>query len=155
MVGGDEEGFTRVLDILEIYGKKIVYIGESGSGQATKMVNQVCVAGVIQSLAEALSLGKKMGLDMTKVLSCISEGAAGSWQMKNRSDTMLKDQFPLGFAVEHILKDLKIVSMEGDKKMANLEMTKKILTNYQKLVDAGLGRLDSSALIKLTNDDPS
>lgn len=150
MVGGDQDKFEEILPVLRCYGKKIVYIGKTGDGQRAKIVNQICVACVIQGLAEGLALGKKMGLDMERTIEAIKEGAAGSWQMQNRSSNMLKNLYPLGFAVDLMAKDLGIVVSEGEKVDADLETTKIILERYKKIIKNGGGQKDSSALLQLT-----
>lgn len=150
MVGGDQDKFQEILPILQCYGKKIVYIGKTGDGQRAKIVNQICVAGVIQGLAEGIALGKKLGLNMERTLEAIKEGAAGSWQMQNRASNMLKNLYPLGFAVDLMAKDLDIVIKEGEKLNADLETTKIILNRYKKIIEKGGGQNDSSALLQLT-----
>lgn len=150
MVGGDRDRFEEILPVLQCYGKKIVYIGKTGDGQRAKIVNQICVASVIQGLAEGLALGKKMGLDMERTIEAIKEGAAGSWQMQNRASNMLKNLYPLGFAVDLMAKDLNIVVSEGEKIGADLETTKIILKRYKKIIENGGGQKDSSALLQLT-----
>jgi 3-hydroxyisobutyrate dehydrogenase len=106
MVGGEPAAFERAKPVLDLYARSCALIGPAGSGQLTKMVNQICVVGVIQGLAEGLNFGKRAGLDMDKVLSVITKGAATSWQMENRSQTMLEDRFDFGFAADWMRKDL-------------------------------------------------
>ena len=109
MVGGDKEKFNEIENILYTYSKFIKYMGESGSGQLTKMVNQICIAGLIQGLSEGMNFSEKVGLDANKVVEVISKGAAQSWQMDNRWETMSKDFYDHGFAVDLMRKDLDII----------------------------------------------
>ena len=123
--------------------------GPVGSGQLTKMVNQICIAGLLQGLSEGIRFGMLSGLDIKKVVDVISKGAAGSWQMQNRAETMAKDKFDFGFAIELMHKDLQICIEESNKNRANLPITKLIDDFYVKLIDQGYNRFDTSSLIKL------
>ena len=107
MVGGDQGDFDKALDKIDCYSKKVKLLGKSGSGQLAKMVNQICIAGLVQGLSEAINFGQKAGLNMEDVIEVISKGAAQSWQMENRYKTMLEDKFDFGFAVDWMRKDLK------------------------------------------------
>lgn len=149
MVGGDQATFDQATLILKPYTKAIALLGPAGSGQLAKMVNQICVAGVIQGLAEGLNFGKQAGLDMEAVAQVISAGAAGSWQMDNRAQTMLNDQFDFGFALDWMVKDLDICAGEAKNICADLPHTELIHTRYKQLQQMGAGREDTSALIKL------
>jgi len=149
MAGGDRNDFERVLKIMSSYGKKINLIGDSGSGQICKMVNQICIAGLVQGLSEALSFGKKSNLDMSKVLEVISKGAAQSWQMDNRAKTMLNDEFDFGFAVNWMCKDLNICFDHAQSINAKLPITEIVKKNYEIIRDSHNSRWDTSSLIKL------
>ena len=149
MVGGEEDPYLKVKPVLESYGKAIELIGPSGSGQITKMINQICIAGLVQGLSEALAFGKKSKLDMEKVLKVISKGAAQSWQMENRYRTMLDGKFDFGFAVDWIRKDLSICLEEAKKNNAKLPITKIIDKYYSEVQNNGGSRWDTSSLISL------
>ena len=131
------------------YSKTIVKIGPSGHGQLTKMVNQLCIAGLLQGLAEAIALGKSSNLNMLKVYEAISGGAAQSWQMDNRFITMIDDKFDFGFAVDLMIKDLKIAINHAKTNHLELEISKNVLKKYKKLSSKNMGNLDTSSLIKL------
>ncbi|AGH98359.1 NAD(P)-dependent oxidoreductase [Micavibrio aeruginosavorus] len=149
MCGGDRTAYDKVAPILKaVYAREIRHMGPSGTGQLTKMVNQMCIAGVLQGLAEGLSFGMKSGLDMDEVLAVISAGSAQSWQMENRGKTMVRDQFDFGFAVDWIYKDLGIALDEAKNNGANLPVTAQIREFYKELADQGHGRCDASVLIK-------
>lgn len=148
MCGGKKQDFDRVFDILQAYGISVRLMGASGSGQLCKMVNQICLAGVVQGLAEGLAFGKKAGLDMMAVLDVISKGAAGSWQMSNRGQTMIEDKFDFGFAVDWMRKDLGICLDEAKTNGAVLPVTALIDQFYGDIVANHGGRLDTSSLIK-------
>ena len=152
MCGGSEPDYQRAAAIFNAYAGSHALIGPAGSGQLTKMVNQVCVAGVLQGLAEGLKLGEKAGLDMPKVLEVIANGAAGSWQMSNRGASMLAREFDFGFAIDWMRKDLGIVEQEAEKFGAPLTMTRQIHALYDALSQAGRGRQDTSALIAAADD---
>ena len=149
MIGGDNEPFNKSINVLKSYGKAIELIGNSGSGQLTKMINQICIAGLVQALSEALEFGKKSNLDMDKVLKVISKGAAQSWQMENRSKTMLNNEFEFGFAVDWMRKDLSICFNEAKKISANLPITEIIDNYYSEVQKKGGNRWDTSSLISL------
>ena len=149
MVGGKEKPFEIIKPILKSYSKAIELIGESGSGQLTKMVNQICIAGLVQGLSEAMAFGEKSKLDMEKVLKVISKGAAQSWQMENRYRTMLDDKFDFGFAVDWMRKDLSYCFNEAKKNNSKLPITKIVDEYYQKVQENGGNRWDTSSLISL------
>ena len=149
MLGGGNKNSLIVRKLLKTFAKSIVHVGPNGHGQLTKMVNQICIAGLLQALSEALSFGSQKKLDMNKVLDAISRGAAQSWQMENRAETMLNDKFNFGFAVDLMIKDLKIALLEAKSLDLNLKVTKDILNRYKKLSDEGYGSYDTSSLIKL------
>ena len=148
MVGGDAAVFDRALPLLECYAKACTRIGPVGDGQRAKMVNQVCIAGVVQGLSEALHLAKRGGLDIEAVIGAISKGAAQSWQMENRWETMVNDQFEFGFAVEWMRKDLAIALEEAERVGAKLDMTKLVDGYYAEVEELGGRRYDTSSLIK-------
>ncbi len=149
MVGGDEDVFERAQPIIAAYAKAVTLMGPSGSGQLTKMVNQVCIAGLVQGLSEGLAFAEKAGLDGNLVLDVITKGAAGSWQMENRGRTMLERKFDFGFAVDWMRKDLDIVMTEAKRNGAKLPITAIIDQCYAEIQKQGGGRLDTSSLIKL------
>ncbi len=149
MMGGDQEAFETVVSIIrQAYGKEVRLIGPSGAGQTAKMLNQICIAATVQGLSEALAFGQKAGLNMEEVLAVISKGAAQSWQMENRSLTMLQDKFDFGFALDWMIKDLGIAIEESKRHGAKLPCTESIIEYYKELSAQGHGRLDTSALIK-------
>jgi 3-hydroxyisobutyrate dehydrogenase-like beta-hydroxyacid dehydrogenase len=147
MVGGDGEIFARAKPVMEAYAKAITLIGPVGSGQLAKMVNQICIAGVVQGLSEGLHFAKCAGLDAAKVISAISKGAAQSWQMENRWQTMVRDEFEFGFAVEWMRKDLKMALEAAAGNGANLEMAKLVDGFYAEVEELGGCRWDTSSLI--------
>ncbi len=149
MCGGTEAAFEAAQPALACYGARIVHMGTAGAGQLTKMVNQICIAGLLQGLAEGLHFGQQAGLDMERVLSVISGGAAQSWQMENRGKTMVADQFDFGFALDWMRKDLRICLAEADHNGSELPVTALVAQFYAALSNRGMGRLDTSALIKL------
>ena len=149
MVGGDKAAFEIAAPIIrQAYGKEVRLIGISGAGQTAKMLNQICIAATVQGLSEALAFGQKAGLNMEEVLAVISKGAAQSWQMENRSMTMLQDKFDFGFALDWMIKDLGIAIAEAQRHGAQLPGTETILSYYKELSANGDGRLDTSSLIK-------
>ena len=148
MCGGTEESYKRARPIISNYSKFSSLMGPSGSGQLTKMVNQICIAGLIQALAEGLNFSKKANLDGEKVLDVISKGAAGSWQMQNRGKSMLEDKFNFGFAVDWMKKDLNICLDEANLNKAKLPITALVNQFYSDVQDIGGGRFDTSSLIK-------
>ncbi len=151
MIGGDEKDYNTVKPVLASYGKAIELIGPSGSGQIAKMINQICIAGLVQGLSEAMAFGKKSNVDMEKVLSVISKGAAQSWQMENRYRTMLDGKFDYGFAVDWMRKDLSICFNEASKNGAMLPVTKIVDKYYEEVQKNGGNRFDTSSLITLLN----
>ena len=148
MVGGDQEDFDKALDKIDCYSKKVKLLGKSGSGQLAKMVNQICIAGLVQGLSEAINFGQKAGLNMEDVIEVISKGAAQSWQMENRYKTMLEDKFDFGFAVDWMRKDLKIAMEEAKNNGSLLPITEIIDKYYAEVQDMGGNRWDTSSLIK-------
>lgn len=148
MCGGAQADFDRSVPILEAYCANIVRIGEAGSGQSAKMVNQIAIAGVVQGLAEAVAFSKAEGLDTDAVLAAISKGAAGSWQMDNRWPTMVAGKFDFGFAVDWMRKDLRIVLEASAANGTNLTMTQLVDGFYAQIQQDGGGRLDTSSLAK-------
>ena len=151
MIGGDEKDYNTVKPVLTSYGKAIELIGPSGSGQIAKMINQICIAGLVQGLSEAMAFGKKSNVDMEKVLSVISKGAAQSWQMENRYRTMLDGKFDYGFAVDWMRKDLSICFNEADKNGAILPVTKIVDKYYEEVQKNGGNRFDTSSLMTLVD----
>jgi 3-hydroxyisobutyrate dehydrogenase len=147
MVGGDEDSFQRALPVIGAYAKAVTRIGPVGSGQLAKMVNQICIAGVVQGLAEGLHFAKKAGLDPAIVIESISKGAAQSWQMENRWQTMVNDEFEFGFAVDWMRKDLAIALAEAEQNGATLELTKLVDQFYAEVQSLGGRRWDTSSLI--------
>ena len=148
MVGGDLDAFKKSKPVMDLYGKKVEYMGDTGSGQQTKIINQICIGGLIQSLSEAIYFMKHTNLDPSKVLDVISSGAAQSWQMENRFKTMTENKFDFGFAVDLMRKDLSIAFRESEKYGIDLEITKIIDTFYEDLQKQGHNNLDTSSLIK-------
>ena len=149
MLGGGNKNSLIVRKLIKTFAKNIVPVGPNGHGQLTKMINQICIAGLLQGLSEALSFGRQKKLDMNKVLDAISQGAAQSWQMENRAETMLADKFNFGFAIDLMIKDLKIALIEANNLGLRLDVTKDVLKKYKKLSHKGHGSLDTSSLIKL------
>ena len=147
MVGGDEATFARAESIMNGYAKAITRIGPVGCGQLAKMVNQICIAGVVQGLAEGLHFAKRADLDVARVIEAISRGAAQSWQMENRWESMINDAFDFGFAVDWMRKDLSIAMAEAEQNGAILEMTELVDRFYAEVQDLGGGRWDTSSLI--------
>ena len=148
MVGGDLDAFKKSKPVMDLYGKKVEYMGDTGSGQQTKIINQICIGGLIQSLSEAIYFMKHTNLDPSKVLDVVSSGAAQSWQMENRFKTMTEDKFDFGFAVDLMRKDLSIAFRESEKYGIDLEITKIIDKFYEDLQKQGHNNLDTSSLIK-------
>lgn len=148
MVGGDLTALNNLEEILSTYAKSIVHIGKNGHGQIAKMVNQICIAGILQGLAEALEFGKSQNVDMQNIIKAISGGAAQSWQLDNRALTMLKDEFNFGFAIDLMIKDLEIIKKTQTSDSVSLNLTLDVLSKYQALSENGMGKLDTSALIK-------
>ena len=149
MVGGDETTFKKAEPVIDCYSQKVKLIGASGSGQLTKMMNQMCIAGAVQGLSEAINFGINAGLDMDIVMETISKGAAQSWQMENRYRTMTDDKFDYGFAVDWMRKDLAIVIEEAKRNGSPVPITEIIDGYYAKVQEMGGNRWDSSSLIAL------
>tara|TARA_B100001121_G_C18583746_1_gene571024 strand:+ start:56 stop:931 length:876 start_codon:yes stop_codon:yes gene_type:complete len=147
MCGGDQQAFDKAKPVLETYSKICKRIGESGAGQQTKMCNQIAIAGLVQGLSEALHFAEKAGLNGRDVVEVISQGAAGSWQMENRYETMLDDYFNHGFAVDWMRKDLKICLEASDQIGASLPVTALVNEFYKDVQKMGGGRWDTSSLI--------
>ena len=149
MIGGDQADFDKAKDKIDCYSKKMKLLGKSGSGQLAKMVNQICIGGLVQALSEAINFGINAGLKMEDVIEVISKGAAQSWQMENRYKTMIDDKFDFGFAVDWMRKDLKIALEEAKKNNSPLPITEVIDKYYAEVQDMGGNRWDTSSLISL------
>ncbi len=147
MCGGEQASFDRVSPILSAYGKNVALIGEAGSGQLTKMVNQICIAGLVQALAEGVNFAQSAGLDVEKVMGVVAGGAAQSWQMENRYQTMAKDEFDFGFAVDWMRKDLSIAIEEARRNGASVPVTAMVDQYYADVQKMGGKRWDTSSLI--------
>jgi 3-hydroxyisobutyrate dehydrogenase-like beta-hydroxyacid dehydrogenase len=147
MVGGSHADFERAAPVIDSYAKAITHIGPSGAGQLAKMVNQICIAGVVQGLAEGLHFADKAGLDPAVVIQSISKGAAQSWQMENRWQTMVKGEFEFGFAVDWMRKDLAIALEEAAENGAKLELTQLVDRFYAEVQALGGSRWDTSSLL--------
>ncbi|MBW2715046.1 MAG: NAD(P)-dependent oxidoreductase [Deltaproteobacteria bacterium] len=147
MVGGSKDAYERAKPLIDCYAKKSLRMGDAGSGQLTKMVNQICIAALIQGLSEGLHFARKSGLDAQRVVEVISQGAAQSWQMDNRAETMLAGQFDFGFAVDWMRKDLGIALAEAERIGAKLDVTALIDRYYAEVQEAGGSRFDTSSLI--------
>jgi len=145
----DQKVFDHVQPVFDAYAKACQRMGDAGSGQLTKMVNQICIAGVVSGLAEALNFAVRAGLDADQVVEVISKGAAQSWQMENRSKTMVRDEFEFGFAAQWMRKDLGICFDEAKNNGSDLTMTKLVDALYAKVVAMGGARWDTSSLMKL------
>lgn len=148
MCGGDESSYDAAEPVMQAYGRSIKRLGESGAGQLTKMVNQICIAGLVQGLSEGLHFAEKAGLDGRAVVEVIAGGAAGSWQMQNRYETMIDDEFEHGFAVDWMRKDLGICLSTADEVGASLPVTALVDQFYKDVQKQGGGRWDTSSLIK-------
>ena len=154
MAGGNEEAYDKAKSVFSVYSKFSKLMGGSGSGQLTKMVNQICIAGLVQGLAEGIHFSQKAGLNTKEVIDVISKGAAQSWQMVNRWETMLLDQYEHGFAVDHMRKDLRIAIEEAKSNSAKLEVTELIDFFYEEIQNMGGNRWDTSSLLRrLQNND--
>jgi 3-hydroxyisobutyrate dehydrogenase len=151
MCGGDDAPFEAMKPVALAFSRAVTRLGDTGAGQLAKMVNQICIAGLVQGLAEAVAFGSKAGLDMPAVLDVIGKGAAQSWQMDNRGKTMVEDKFDFGFAVDWMRKDLGLVLDESRRNGARLPATALIDQFYAELQSRGGGRWDTSSLIKLLN----
>jgi 3-hydroxyisobutyrate dehydrogenase-like beta-hydroxyacid dehydrogenase len=148
MCGGEKAAFARVEPILDHYAKGVTLMGPAGSGQLTKMVNQICIAGLIQGLAEGLHFAEQAGLDQSRVVEAIAQGAAGSWQMENRHTTMIDDQYEHGFAVDWMRKDLGICLEQARRLQARLPVTALVDQFYGDIQVMGGGRWDTSSLLR-------
>ncbi|MBB5204671.1 3-hydroxyisobutyrate dehydrogenase/2-hydroxy-3-oxopropionate reductase [Inhella inkyongensis] len=148
MCGGPQAAFAKAEPVLRLYAKAVTHLGESGAGQLAKMVNQICIAGVLQGLSEALAFGQRAGLDMPAVLKVIGQGAAQSWQMDQRGPTMLEDRFDFGFAVDWMRKDLGLVLDEARRNGSALPLTALVDQFYADVQAQGGGRWDTSSLIR-------
>jgi len=148
MVGGDKKDFDKAKNVIDCYSKKVQLLGPAGSGQLAKMVNQICIAGLVQGLSEAINFGLNAGLKMEDVIEVISKGAAQSWQMENRYKTMINDKFDFGFAVDWMRKDLKIALDESKKNNSSLPVTKIVDGYYEEIQRMGGNRWDTSSLIR-------
>ena len=148
MCGGDPEAFDAVQPVAMAFSRAFTRVGASGAGQLTKMVNQICIAGLVQGLSEAIAFGQRAGLDMPLVLDVIGKGAAQSWQMDNRGITMVADQFDFGFAVDWMRKDLGLVLAEAQRNGARLPVTALVDQFYGDVQQMGGKRWDTSSLIK-------
>lgn len=153
MVGGDAAAFERAKPVIEAFAASVKLMGPSGYGQLTKMVNQICITGLLQSLSEGIHFAKRAGLDVEKVIDVISKGAASSWQMQNRWKTMSDNQFDFGFAVDWMRKDLGITMDEATNNGAHLPLTAIIDGYYAEVQQNGGNRWDTSALITLLEQD--
>jgi len=148
MIGGDQADFDKAKDKIDCYSKKMKLLGSAGSGQLAKMVNQICIAGLVQGLSEGINFGIKAGLNMEDVIEVISKGAAQSWQMENRYKTMIDDKFDFGFAVDWMRKDLKIAMEEAKNNGSSLPVTEIVDKYYGEVQELGGNRWDTSSLIK-------
>ena len=148
MIGGDQSDFDKAKDIINCYSKKMKLLGKSGCGQLAKMVNQICIAGLVQGLSEGINFGMKAGLNMEDVIEVISKGAAQSWQMENRYKTMIDDKFDFGFAVDWMRKDLRIAMDEAKNNGSLLPVTELVDKFYGEIQEKGGNRWDTSSLIK-------
>jgi len=148
MIGGDQSDFDKAKDKIDCYSKKMKLLGKAGNGQLAKMVNQICIAGLVQGLSEAINFGMKSGLNMEDVIEVISKGAAQSWQMENRYRTMIDDKFDFGFAVDWMRKDLKIAMEEAKNNGSLLPVTELVDKFYGEVQGLGGNRWDTSSLIK-------
>ena len=148
MIGGDQADFDKAKDKIDCYSKKMKLLGGPGNGQLAKMVNQICIAGLVQGLSEAINFGMKAGLNMEDVIEVISKGAAQSWQMENRYKTMIDDKFDFGFAVDWMRKDLKIAMDEAKNNGSLLPVTELVDKYYGEVQGMGGNRWDTSSLIK-------
>jgi 3-hydroxyisobutyrate dehydrogenase len=151
MVGGEQTTFDRVSGVIDSYARSCRLMGAAGAGQLTKMVNQICIAGLLQGLSEGINFAQHAGLDVDTVLDVISKGAAQSWQMENRGKTMAKDEFEFGFAVDWMHKDLGLCLDEGNANGSLLPVTSLVDQFYRKVQQRGGGRWDTSSLLRLLN----
>jgi len=148
MCGGSDAAMAAATPVMQAYAKRIVHVGGPGAGQVTKMVNQICIAGVLQGLSEGLRFAQASDLDLDKVFEAISGGAAQSWQMENRWKTMSEDKFDFGFAIDWMRKDLGLALAEAERNGANLTVTAQVNDYYAEVTAMGGGRQDTSALVR-------
>jgi len=153
MCGGDQADFDRVAPVIDAYSRACNLLGGPGSGQLTKMVNQICIAGLVQGLSEGINFAQRAGLDVGSVVDTISKGAAGSWQMENRAQTMADGVFDYGFALDWMRKDLRICFQEAAANGSALPVTEIVDGYYEQLQGLGLGRWDTSTLIHLLRQE--
>jgi len=153
MCGGDQDVFDRAQPVIDCYARAVTLLGPAGSGQLTKMVNQICIAGLLQGLSEGVNFGMRAGLDMEKVIAVISKGAAQSWQMENRANTMCQGKYEFGFAVDWMRKDLGICLEEADNNGARLPVTALVDQFYAQVQARGGKRWDTSSLMHLLTND--
>ena len=153
MCGGDEAPFAKAQPVIDCYAKAVTLMGPAGAGQLTKMVNQICIAGLVQGLAEGMNFGLKAGLDMEKVIDVIGKGAAQSWQMDNRASTMCKGEFEFGFAVDWMRKDMGICFAEARNNGARLPVAALVDQFYAQVQNRGGSRWDTSSLMHLLMND--
>ena len=153
MCGGDQADFDRVAPVIDAYSRACNLLGGPGSGQLTKMVNQICIAGLVQGLSEGINFAQRAGLDVGGVVATISKGAAGSWQMENRAQTMADGVFDYGFALDWMRKDLRICFEEAAANGSVLPVTEIVDGYYEQLQELGLGRWDTSTLIHLLRQE--
>ena len=153
MCGGDQADFDRVAPVIDAYSRACNLLGGPGSGQLTKMVNQICIAGLVQGLSEGINFAQRAGLDVGSVVDTISKGAAGSWQMENRAQTMADGVFDYGFALDWMRKDLRICFEEAAANGSVLPVTEIVDGYYEQLQELGLGRWDTSTLIHLLRQE--
>ncbi|MGC9493424.1 NAD(P)-dependent oxidoreductase [Vibrio genomosp. F10] len=155
MCGGDQDLFDELQPVFGAYGKSSVLMGRVGQGQRAKMVNQICIAGVLTGLSEGLMLAEKSGLDIPTLVDCLKNGAAGSWQMENRAVTMSQDKFDFGFAIDWMIKDLGFCLDEAERQGLSLPLTDKTNERYEALSKAGDNRMDTSVLIRSIKSEAS
>ncbi|GAD80778.1 NAD(P)-dependent oxidoreductase [Vibrio ezurae] len=148
MCGGEASDFAAMQPVFEAYAKSSVLMGKAGQGQRAKMVNQICIAGALTGLSEGLLLAEKSGLDVQTLVDCLKNGAAGSWQMENRAQTMAQDKFDFGFAIDWMIKDLGFCLEEAKQHNLTLPLTQASTDAYKALSEEGLGRMDTSVLLK-------
>jgi 3-hydroxyisobutyrate dehydrogenase-like beta-hydroxyacid dehydrogenase len=148
MVGGDEASYARAEPVMAHFARASRLMGSAGAGQLTKMVNQICLGGLVQGLSEAINFADKAGLDGKAVIDVISKGAAQSWQMENRFETMIDDEFDFGFAVDWMVKDLNICLAEATRNGSSLPVTELVKSYYEEVQAMGGGRWDTSSLIR-------
>jgi 3-hydroxyisobutyrate dehydrogenase-like beta-hydroxyacid dehydrogenase len=148
MCGGDEDAFARAEPVALAFARAVTRVGPSGSGQLAKMVNQICIAGIVEGLSEGIAFGEKAGLDMALVLDVIGKGAAQSWQMDNRGRTMIEDRFDFGFAVDWMRKDLAMCVAEARRNGASIPVAELVDRFYAEVQALGGGRQDTSSLVR-------